>query len=52
MPFKTVPAAKSISDTIAVITNVATSTIIVDCCSCAHVGQLTFSVNSLKDSLK
>ena len=35
-----------------VISNVATSTITVDCCNSDHDGQLTFSNNSLYDSRK
>lgn len=43
---------KSITPTMAVMTSVATSTIIVDCCNCGQVGQVTFSSNSLYESLK
>jgi hypothetical protein len=38
--------------TITVISNVATSTITVDCCNSLQVGQVTFSSNSLYDSRK
>ena len=44
--------AKSMIQTIVVISNVATSTITVDCCNSLQVGQLTFSSNSLYDSRK
>ncbi len=43
--------ARSITKTTAVIKTVATSTIIVDCCNSTQVGQVTFSINSLYDSL-
>ena len=45
-------AAKSITATKAVINKVAANTIMVDCCSCCQVGQVTFSVSSLKESEK
>ncbi len=47
MNFKILADAKSIIQTMPVITNVATSTIMVDCCNCDQLGQLTFSNNSL-----
>ena len=52
MKFNPPAAMKSITQTIAVMTNVAPKTIIVDCCNCVQVGQVTFSVNSLKESEK
>jgi hypothetical protein len=44
--------AKSMIHTITVISNVATSTITVDCCNWGQEGQVTFSSNSLYDSRK
>jgi hypothetical protein len=44
--------AKSMIQTIVVISTVATSTITVDCCNWSQEGQVTFSSNSLYDSWK
>ncbi len=46
MAFNKFCDAKSITQTKAVMINVAINTIMVDCCNCNHVGQVTFSVNS------
>jgi hypothetical protein len=42
----------SMTYTSAVISNVATNTMTVDCCNSDQVGQVTFSAISLYDSLK
>ena len=47
MNFRAPLVAKSITQINPDITRVATITIIVDCCNCVHVGQVTFSVSSL-----